>query len=156
MTISSDRPSARAFSSALVPAYLMGSTATQNPSSARAAPESGAAAARDAGGVAVATCLEVCRDRSRNSLLTSRAVCTRCRGSFSRQRRTIRARSLGRSGRTSVTDGGLSRKIAEINSAEEFPSKGRRPVAISCSTTPSEKISVRWSSGRPDVCSGDM
>src|ERR1022692_2632968 len=37
---SSDRPSARALSSALAPAYLNGNTATQKPSSARVAPES--------------------------------------------------------------------------------------------------------------------
>ena len=96
------------------------------------------------------------RARSRNSLLISRAVCTRWRGSFSRQRRTMRARPSGSSGRRSVTDGGVSRRIAEINSAEELPSNGRFPVAISCRTTPREKMSVRWSSGRPDVCSGDM
>src|ERR1035438_5447630 len=45
---SSDNPSASAFSSALAPAYLNGSTATQKPSSARAAPESATAAAREA------------------------------------------------------------------------------------------------------------
>src|SRR5271157_64311 len=39
VTISSDRPSARDFSSALAPAHLNGNTATQNPSSARVAPE---------------------------------------------------------------------------------------------------------------------
>ena len=83
-----------------------------------------------------------------------RAVCTRWRGSFSRQRRMMRARSLGRSGRMSVTEGGLSRRIAETNSAEDVPSNGRRPAAISYSTTPSEKMSLRWSRGRPDVCSG--
>ena len=35
------------------------------------------------------------------------------------------------------------RKIAETNSADEVPSNGRCPVAISWSKTPSEKISVR-------------
>jgi hypothetical protein len=81
---------------------------------------------------------------------------TRCLGSFSKQRRIMRARSLGRSGRRSVTGGAVSRRIAEINPAEESLSKGRRPVAISWSTTPSEKMSVRGSSGRPEACSGDM
>ncbi len=41
-------------------------------------------------------------------------------------------------------------------SAVDFPSKGRRPVAISYSTTPSEKRSVRASSASPRACSGDM
>jgi hypothetical protein len=68
----------------------------------------------------------------------------------------MRARSAGNSGRKSVTDGGLSRMIAETSSAEEAPANGRRPVTISYSNTPREKISVRWSSGRPETCSGDM
>ena len=67
------------------------------------------------------------------------------------------ASDVGRQFRTrSVTDGGLSRRIDEISSADELPSKGRRPVAISCSITPKEKMSERWSSGRPETCSGDM
>ena len=36
------------------------------------------------------------------------------------------------------------------------PLKGRSPVAISCSTTPSEKMSDRESTGFPSACSGDM
>src|SRR5271155_5340172 len=43
VTISSDRPSASAVRSALAPLYLNGSTATQNPSSERSAPEPSAA-----------------------------------------------------------------------------------------------------------------
>jgi len=135
--------------SAPLPADFMvnGNTATQNPSSVRTAPDASRASRKSRtkarAGSGTAPFCEDCRDRSRNSLLTSRAVCNRWRGSFSRQRRTMRARSLGRSGRTSVTDGGVSRRIAETNSAEEFPSNGRRPVAISCSTMPREKMSVR-------------
>jgi len=53
VTMSSVSPSARAVRSAFPPPYLNGSTATQNPSSARAAPESDAATARGAWGVAV-------------------------------------------------------------------------------------------------------
>ena len=86
---------------------------------------------------------EECRARSRNSLLTSRAVCIRWRGSFSRHRRVMRTRSLGRSARISPIDAGVSRRIAEESSAKDDPSNGRRPVDISCSITPSEKISVR-------------
>src|ERR1017187_9774776 len=39
VTISSDSPSARAFNSTLVPAYLNGSTATQKPSLVRLSPD---------------------------------------------------------------------------------------------------------------------
>src|SRR5208283_1869526 len=106
VTTSSVSPPASAVNSALLPLYLKGSTATQKPSSARAAPESGAATAREVEDVTADTFCELCRDRSRNSLLTSRAVWMRWRGSFSRQRRRMRARSAGRSGRTSVTGGG--------------------------------------------------
>ena len=142
VTISSVSPSANAARSALVPVDLKGSTATQKPSSARADPESAVGKARE-GVLAMGAFAGVCRARSRNSLLTSRAVCTRCRGSFSKQRRIMRARSAGRSGRMSVTGVGTSRRIAEISSATEVPVNGCRPVAISCSTTPSEKMSVR-------------
>src|SRR5216117_1382781 len=38
----------------------------------------------------------------------------------------------------------------------DAPEKGRRPVDISYITTPSEKISVRWSTSRPSACSGLM
>ncbi|MNC88487.1 hypothetical protein D3C83_43040 [compost metagenome] len=36
------------------------------------------------------------------------------------------------------------------------PLKGRSPVSIWYSITPSEKISLRASTGRPRNCSGDM
>ena len=105
------------------------------PASARAEPESALGATREAV-AGTAALWEVCRARSRNSLLTSRAVCIRCRGSFSRHRRMMRARSLGRSDRRSVTRGGLSRRIDETSSAEECPSNGRHPVAISSTVAP--------------------
>src|SRR5437867_8709026 len=38
----------------------------------------------------------------------------------------------------------------------DAPEKGRRPADISYITTPSEKISVRWSTSRPSACSGLM
>ncbi len=43
----------------------------------------------------------------------------------------MRARSAGRSARTSLSGGGVSRRIAEASSADESPSNGRRPLAIS-------------------------
>ena len=36
------------------------------------------------------------------------------------------------------------------------PPNGRQPVTISASTTPNDHTSVRWSSGFPIACSGDM
>jgi hypothetical protein len=162
--MSSVKPSARSARSELLPLYLKGRTATQKPSSSRIAecetPEpgvvAGRAAAEEIGTGRAEAPVPAVRARSRNSLLTSRAVCTRWRGSFSRQRRMMRARSLGRSERVSVTEGGSSRKIAEVNSAEDWPVNGRRPVHISWRRTPREKMSVRWSSARPETCSGDM
>src|SRR6185312_7316131 len=127
--ISSENPSARAFTSALPPEDLNGSTATQNPSSARVAPDAEATPAR-AGTLEPVIGRGPLRAISWNSLLTSRAVCTRWRGSFSRHRRITRARSPGRSVRKSVTGGGVSRRIAEINSADEVPTKGGLPVDI--------------------------
>ncbi len=43
-----------------------------------------------------------------------------------------------------------------IVSVTVVPRKGRRPVAASYRTTPSEKMSVRGASDRPKACSGDM
>ena len=101
--------------------YLNGSTAIQNPSSSRAAPESGAALR---GGAAAGA-------RSASSLATSRAVWIRLRASFSRQRPTRRASAAGTSARRPATPTGVSRMIAETSSAEDAPWNGRRPVAIS-------------------------
>ena len=143
VTISSVSPSASASTSAVPPRHLNGSTATQKPSSDRVAPEPAGTAAREAGAVGGVTGCTECRPRSRNSLLTSRAVCRRWRGSFSRHRRMMRARSAGRSVRTSASGCGVSRRIADASSADESPSNGRRPLAISYSSAPSEKMSVR-------------
>src|SRR5580704_16299932 len=74
VTTSSDKPSASAFRSLLDPVYLNGSTATQKPSSARTAPESGTATARE-DEVEPDVGREAIRAISRNSLLMSRAVC---------------------------------------------------------------------------------
>ena len=51
---------------------------------------------------------------------------------------------------------GGSRRIASITSTAEFPRNGRRRETISYSTHPNEKMSVRWSTGSPRTCSGDM
>ena len=73
VTMSSVKPSARAAISGLLAELLKGSTATQKPSSARAAPESGGrvACVAEAG---VGAENDAVRVMSRNSLLTSRAV----------------------------------------------------------------------------------
>ncbi len=54
------------------------------------------------------------------------------------------------------TDSGLSRRIADMSSADVAAENGRQPVAISYSTHPSEKTSERGSTDRPLTCSGDM
>jgi hypothetical protein len=46
--------------------------------------------------------------------------------------------------------------IASNTPAVVLPLKGTVPVAISFSTTPNEKISVRASKTIPRACSGDM
>ena len=43
-----------------------------------------------------------------------------------------------------------------MSAAELEPTKGRDPVAASCSNTPSENTSDRASTSRPSTCSGDM
>ena len=43
----------------------------------------------------------------------------------------MRARSPGTSARTSVTAAGVSRRIADVSSADDRPWNGRRPVTIS-------------------------
>jgi hypothetical protein len=57
---------------------------------------------------------------------------------------------------TAVTGSGASRRIEEITDIEVSPRNGRVPVAISYRVTPSERMSVRWSTGRPSAGSGDM
>ncbi len=59
-------------------------------------------------------------------------------------------------GLTSTGSVGSSRMICVIVSVIVSPANGRRPVAISYSTTPSEKTSARPSMALPRACSGDM
>ena len=51
---------------------------------------------------------------------------------------------------------GSLEKIRPSVSATDSPSNARRPVSISCSTTPKAQMSARLSAGRPLACSGDM
>jgi hypothetical protein len=71
------------------------------------------------------------RRSARSSFSTSRAVWKRSRGSFSRQRLTMCASAGGMSSRTLVSDGGLSRRIAEVTSALLSPVNGRVPIVNS-------------------------
>ena len=81
--------------------------------------------------------------RSSSSFFKSSAVWMRRAGSFSRQRRTIRLSSRGASMRMSEMGVGVSRMIAVSTDICVSPENGRRPVAISYSTMPSEKMSLR-------------
>jgi hypothetical protein len=80
---------------------------------------------RSTGGSSFALDTAERRDRS------SRAVCGRASGSFSRQRSIARSRDGGRSPRREIALGGRSRRMAEASSADERPSNGLRPVDIS-------------------------
>jgi hypothetical protein len=68
----------------------------------------------------------------------------------------MRARSRGRSFFRSVTEDGVSLRIDDSSDTCVSPLKGRSPVAISNSITPSEKTSLRESTGLASACSGDM
>ena len=96
------------------------------------------------------------RCRRRRSVRKSAAVWYRMVRSFSSDLLMMRSSSCGTSGlmRTGAT--GARFRMASNTAAEVEPEKAWRPVAISYSTTPSEKISVRESRSLPRVCSGDM
>ena len=82
---------------------------------------------------------------------TSPIVWNRLAGSLRKQRVTI-AREV----RRRIQRRGSSRTIAAMVSIAEFLENARRPLSISYSTTPKEKISDRASAGLPLACSGDM
>ena len=67
----------------------------------------------------------------RNCSFTSWAVWTRSSGSFASRAPTSRSSAGGLTGSTSPRGGGTSRMMALIRVAWLFPSKARRPVAIS-------------------------
>ena len=68
----------------------------------------------------------------------------------------MRARSAGSDGFESVTAAGVSLRIEDSTETLVSPLNGLSPVAISCSITPSEKMSERGSTALPSACSGDM
>ncbi len=82
--------------------------------------------------------------------------CQRRCGSLRRQRITARSTSAGRgSPRPAGVSGSLLMTAASVE-AFVSPWNGRRPVSISYSTVPNEKMSERASSRFPSACSGDM
>ena len=91
-----------------------------------------------------------------NSLPRSPAFCQRSSGSFARQRRTTRSSAGGVIGATAEMGAGSSFMIEEISDACVAPENAFLPVAISYSTQPNEKMSVRPSASRPSSCSGAM
>ena len=53
-------------------------------------------------------------------------------------------------------DVGIRLRIPSRTTAVDAPGNARRPVTISYSTAPREKMSVRESRASPQACSGDM
>ena len=92
----------------------------------------------------------------RNSRPRSRAVCQRSSGSLARHVATTRSSAAGASVSRVEIGGGSRSRIAAITLAWLRPSKAFSPVAISCSTAPKAKMSVRASVCRPSTCSGAM
>ena len=76
--------------------------------------------------------------------------------SFSRQRLTMCARSVGAPGRLCSSGGAVSFRIACAVSSADERLKGCVPVSNSWSSTPNAKTSERASIGWPRICSGDM
>ena len=111
---SSARPSEKYSSSALALRFTNGSTAIE--AMPLRAAFAGVGAPRSSR----------CRSR-RSSFATSSAVWKRSRGFFSRQRPMMRSRSTGTSARTLVSDGGRSRRIAELTSARRGAGERARP-----------------------------
>ncbi len=68
----------------------------------------------------------------------------------------MRSRSAGASDRAADSGGAGSFMMDDSSESPVSPWNGREPVAISYSTTPSEKMSERASTGFPFACSGDM
>ena len=81
--------------------------------------------------------------------------CRRCLRSLARQRRSSFIKVGGVFGGRADQSGSRCR-IAPSESAKLSPENGCRPVSISYSTQPNEKMSLRLSTGLPRACSGLM
>ena len=87
---------------------------------------------------------EAADDRTpRSDSPSSRIDGGRRAGSFSRQAVIAWATAGGSAALTSETHSGAWVRIEEISAAADSPRNGRRPVAISNRTTPSENTSER-------------
>ncbi len=100
--------------------------------------------------------LSVSRFNRFKSARTSDACWYRSSRSFSSALRTVASNPVGTSGFTCDGGSGSSRRMALQISPELEPSNGILPVAISYSTAPNEKRSVRESTSFARTCSGDM
>ena len=94
--------------------------------------------------------------RPSSTSLTSCADCQRSSGSLTRQLRTTSASAVGASARSVASGGASARRIEEATAAALDPSNARRPLAISWSTQPRAKTSLRASAALPSSCSGAM
>ena len=91
-----------------------------------------------------------------SSAATSWALCQRSFGSFSRQRSMMCSSAGGDRGWICDSGAGRPETIAAIRLVRVLPSNARLPVAISYSTAPNAKMSVRASASSPSNCSGAM
>jgi hypothetical protein len=91
-----------------------------------------------------------------NCSWTSWTFWKRSSGSLARQVFTTRSSAGGDIGWMVETGGGSRSNTAAITLAVVLPPKARLPVAISYSTAPSAKTSLRASASLPSTCSGDM
>jgi hypothetical protein len=92
----------------------------------------------------------------RSSSPTSWAEFHRVSGSFARQVLTSQSNAGELAGCVDETGGGSVVNTAALMAAGDSPENARRPVAISKSTAPSEKMSVVASARLPSSCSGAM
>ena len=96
-----------------------------------------------------------CRARSRNSIAhITRSLNTVARIFFQAAADNT-GQIVGQIVRASVTDGGRPEGWMRNNSAEEVPSNGRRPVAISWRTRQG-KYRCGGRGVHPESCSGDI
>jgi hypothetical protein len=95
------------------------------------------------------------RSASSSATRTSAISCWRFFGFRSRHRRSKRLTDGGVAAGSSFHRGSRVRTAASTSETVS-PSKSRRPVSISKSSTPKAQTSARLSTGLPRACSGDM
>ena len=114
-------------------------------------------ARRHSGGreVAASGMTRGCAAIDSSSARTSPMACQR-RFWFLSRHRLIRSGNRGLTFGGSNATSGSRTSTEAITSAAVLPWNAWRPVSISSSTQPNEKMSLRWSAGSPFACSGDM